>query len=300
MKVGLRVDVDTYRGTRAGLPRLLETLDACGIRASFFFSVGPDNMGRHLWRLVRKDFLVKMLRSRAPRLYGWDILFAGTFWPGRRISRPLASCIARVRSDGHEIGLHAWDHHKWQRHIERMDPARISSEIERGRLALGALTGEEPRCFAAPGWRCTEGVLAAEESLGFRYASDCRGRCIFVPVLAGRRLVVPQIPVTLPTYDEVIGRGGIDDATYNEYLLSLLEDGELNVLAVHAEVEGMRLRTLFEDFLRKSLAMGVSFDTLGSLLPADVSSLPSGRVTQGFVPGREGWVAVQGEEAGDP
>lgn len=296
MKIGLRVDVDTYKGTRTGLPRLLDTLDACGVRASFFFSVGPDNMGRHLWRLVRKDFLVKMLRTRAPTLYGWDILLAGTLWPGRRISRPLASSIARVRSDGHEIGLHAWDHYTWQRRIGRMDTARIRGEIERGRLALGALAGEDPRCFAAPGWRCTEAVLAAEESLGFRYASDCRGRCIFVPVVAGRRLEVPQIPVTLPTYDEVIGRAGIQDATYNVYLLSLLKESGLNVLAVHAEVEGMRLRAVFEDFLRKSLAMGFSFDTLGSLLPADGSSLPSGRIARGCVPGREGWVAVQEEE----
>ena len=293
IRVGLRVDLDTLNGTRAGLPRFLDTMGRLGIRASFFFSVGPDNMGRHIWRLFQRDFLIKMLKSGAPSLYGWDILLRGTLWPGPLIWKVLQPHLRRAEVEGHEIGLHAWDHHRWQSRAERMSVEEVAGELGRGMAALTEIAGKPPESFAAPGWKCTDALLRAEQSLGLRYASDCRGGSIFYPVVNGSRLGVPQVPVTLPTYDEVIGRKGITDENYNDYILSMVKEGRLNVLTIHSEVEGMMRRALFENFIRKALEAGVTFVPLGSLLPSDLSAIPQGAVGRGSVPGREGWVAIQ-------
>ena len=290
-QVGLRIDVDTFRGTQRGVPRLLEIFAREHIHATFFFSVGPDNMGRHLWRLLKPSFLLKMLRSNAASLYGWDILLAGTFWPGRQIGKQLGDVIKATQAAGHEVGLHAWDHHKWQKQVEHMSGAQSHAEIQKGFDQLCAITAARPSCSAAAGWKCTEQVLLEKQAFGFRYNSDCRGRSIFRPVV-NHQTCAPQIPVTLPTYDEVIGRNGISNENYNATLLDMIKPGQLNVLTIHAEVEGIVCAQLFEDFLKQARQRHIEFVPLCELLPP-LDQIPAGRVELGTLPGREGTMCLQ-------
>jgi len=290
-KVGLRIDVDTFRGTRDGVPRLLQTLEKHQVKASFFFSVGPDNMGRHLWRLLKPAFLIKMLRSNAASLYGLDILLAGTFWPGRKIGTALADIIRQTDQAGHEIGLHAWDHYKWQTFVEKMSRQGIQQELRKGYDSLRTILSADPACSAAAGWKCTDDVLHEKQEFGFRYNSDCRGQSIFRPVIDGRP-GTPQIPVTLPTYDEIIGTNGITEDNYNTTLLDMIEPDSLNVLTIHAEVEGIVCANLFDDFLILARERNIEFVPLGELLP-DGNDIPSGRIRIGSLPGREGTMCLQ-------
>ncbi len=292
MKLGLRVDVDTYRGTRIGVPHLQKILDDHGLAASFFFSVGPDNMGRHVWRLLRPAFFKKMFRSNAPGLYGWDILLRGTFWPGPVIGKKAGEIIRAVAAEGHETGLHAWDHHRWQRHILRMNERQIHQEIAVGYHMLEKITGEPPVCSAAPGWVCNDSVLKQKELFSFIYNSDCRGSYIFYPVVEGHPLSCPQIPVTLPTYDEIIGRNRITRQNYNDHLFSLIKPGKLNVLTVHAEVEGITCRHMFDAFLTQCEKRGISVIPLGLLLK-DQNQIPEAAVCMKEIPGRDGLLAYQ-------
>lgn len=295
-RIGLRVDVDTLRGTRIGVPNLIALLGRRQIRATFFFSVGPDNMGRHLWRLLRPRFLVKMLRTQAARLYGWDILLRGTLWPGSIIGKRCPGPIQKAAVAGHEVGLHAWDHHRWQSRIVRLDQRDISDEIKRGYEMLTDILGRVPDGFAAPAWRVTPEALEVLEQFSFRFQSDCRGCSLFRPVIEGRRYRHIQVPTTLPTYDELIGRTCTPE-TYNEYLLDLIRPDRLNVLTIHAEVEGIACLDLFQNFLDKAGQRNIVFEHLGDTLRRNLKFAESG-IHQGAVSGRDGWLACQEEPVG--
>jgi len=295
--IGLRVDADTFYGTQDGVPPLLELFAKYDIRATFFFCAGPDTMGRHLWRLLRPAFFLKMLRSNAPSLYSLKILLAGTAWPGRRILPALGAAIQACAEAGHEVGLHGWNHQSWQANMPFWSEGRLELEIRQGLEALESVLGHKVECSAVPGWRADGRVLAVKEAFAFRYNSDCRGSRPFRPLLADGRVGTVQIPVTLPTFDEVVG-SVVSEFGYNEYILEVMQQATdtregAPVYTIHTEVEGVSRRALFEDFLCKAAQRQFVFSPLGSLLPDDLSTLPLGRVGCLPFPGREGCLGRQ-------
>ena len=294
MTIGLRIDVDTFRGTRLGVPRLLSALERRGVRGTWYMTLGPDNMGRHAWRMLRPAFALKMLRSGAPNLYGWSILLRGTLWPGPVISRHLASIMRMPDQAGHEVGLHAWDHHRWQVGAERLPDEAMNAQLERATEAFAQVYGRMPETAAAPGWRFDERLLALPASRRFRWRSDARAAAeSFRPMLGGAAIDQPQVPVDLPTYDEGVGRGADADERWNAALLARLADGKPHVLTIHAESEGGAKAALFERFLDAALAKGHVFEPLGDWL-ARHAPRETGRLVRGSVPGREGWLCVRG------
>ena len=63
MLLALKIDVDTLRGTREGVPNLVELLRRYQAGATFLFSVGPDHTGRAIKRVLRPGFFGKVRRT---------------------------------------------------------------------------------------------------------------------------------------------------------------------------------------------------------------------------------------------
>lgn len=300
MQIALKVDVDTLRGYLEGVPRLLDLFDRKGIKASFFFSFGPDNSGKAIRRIFRKGFLSKMLRTDAPGTYGLKTMMYGTLLPAPMIVPSKPSVFRDTLSQGHEVGLHAWDHVDWQDRLDLMTAGEMEDQFDRAREMYRKLTGIYPRSCAAPAWKTTDASLAMEDRKGLLYSSDTRGVGPFIPIVRGKPMVTIQIPTTLPTMDEILGRDGVDRHNVSDRYASMMTD-ELNVHTIHAEMEGMSMLGSMEELIDKVQLRGGTFVTLRETVEKlKTETLPHCPVIQGYLPGRAGEVSIQGTRRDRP
>lgn len=295
--VALKVDVDTFAGTRDGVPRLLDDLGRFDARATFYFSMGPDNTGKSLRRiLTRKGFLKKALRSGAPSAYGIKTMLYGTLLPAPMIAATLPDVLRAVEKNGHEAGIHCWDHVKWHDYLPWFPKHLTAMELGRAAALFEEILGHRAATTAAPGWTVTPDSLEVQDAMGLAYCSDGRGSFPFYPVMEGRRFRTLQIPTTLPTADEILGQNGITPHTLPDYYHARLQDG-LNVLTIHAELEGNAIRQSFVRLLELLKADGIPCITLQEACHG-IASAPACLLRMGELAGRAGNVALQGELVG--
>lgn len=294
--ITLKVDVDTWRGTREGVPRLMEALARHGARATFLFSLGPDHTGRAIKRVFRPGFFSKVQRTSVLSHYGLKTLLYGTLLPGPDIGRREAALLRRCRDAGFEVGIHTWDHILWQDHVRTRDPEWTRRQMQRAADRFAEVFGTAPATHGAAGWQMNDAAFLEEERLGLRYASDGRGTGPFRPRVAGRVLGCIQIPTSLPTLDELIGVDGLGEHNVAEHLLGLTgRERRDHVYTLHAELEGGKLLGVFERMLAGWRAQGYALDAMADAYSRlDADRLPVCEPRWGSVPGRSGELIVQG------
>jgi undecaprenyl phosphate-alpha-L-ara4FN deformylase len=293
--IALKIDVDTYRGTREGVPRLAAALERLGARATFLFSLGPDHTGRAIKRVFRRGFLGKVRRTSVTQHYGVRTLLYGVLLPGPHIGRRCAQIMREVARRGFEAGVHTYDHIKWQDGVARASEPWTRRQLVLAREEFVRVFDRAPEVHGAAGWQVNASVPGLERELGFRWVSDTRGVGPFVPVVNGQAVAVPQLPTTLPTLDELIGREDLGGADPIEHLLGLTRDAGDQVFTLHAELEGGAYLEGFERLLRGWQARGFALTDLGSYARAlELSRLPRCEILSGAVAGRAGTLAVQG------
>lgn len=299
MQIAIKIDVDTERGTREGVPGLLDILDTYKVPATFLFSLGPDNTGRAIRRIFRSGFLKKVSRTSVVEIYGWRTLLNGILWPGPHIGERHGDIMRQARTKGHEVGIHCYDHIRWQDGLSTMTMRQVRDEVNKARDVFRDVFGQEALTAGSAGWQANCHSLQAYDEAGFGYGSDVRGQTPFFPKVSGKVYRTLQIPTTLPTLDELLGRPEFPLEGLVNHYMSLLQPHKLNVLTIHTELEGMRFKDWFEAFLKACKDKGVEFVLLRDVaqkLLKNRAKIPVCELIQGEVDGRSGTLALQGKQ----
>ncbi|MGA6973072.1 MAG: polysaccharide deacetylase family protein [Candidatus Binatus sp.] len=297
MEVALKIDVDTHQGLELGVPRLASMLESEGVAASFYITMGPDNSGRAILRVFKnRGFLSKMFRTKAVSMYGTRTILSGTLLPSRPIALSFPGIIRDLKKRGFEVGVHGYDHVRWQDHLDDIGEAGVRDELGDAFEAYRAIVGEPSRSFAAPGWRTNNAALLALDAMSLDYRSDTRGVAPYRCVVEGQTLATPEIPTTLPTLDEVMGRRELrDDVAVRDFYLGQCKPDALNVHTIHAETEGMGQLENFTALVRALKEQGAKFVQLRDVAwRLNRKELPACEVIRTSLPGRAGWISAQG------
>ena len=299
MKLALKIDVDTLRGTKEGVPRLVELLQKYNAQATFLFSLGPDHTGRAIKRVFRPGFMKKVSRTSVLEHYGLKTLMYGTLLPGPDIGKRCRDIMRSVKDSGFEVGIHCYDHIKWQDNV-----AKASAEWTKKEIALACdrferIFDQPAKTHGAAGWQMNVHALRQEQKLGFKYCSDGRGTHPFIPMYNAEIIACPQLPTTLPTLDELIGVGALTPDNVAAHVLSLTQTppDTGHVYTLHAELEGMKLAGVFETLLEGWVKQGYELVSMQQYFAAlDTTKLPHHEFIMGEIPGRSGVLALQGNE----
>lgn len=299
----LKVDVDTYRGTQEGVPRLLNLFKSRGVNATFLFSLGPDHTGRALKQVFRPGFLTKVARTSVLEHYGLKTLLYGTLLPGPDIGRSLAPVLRATASEGFETGIHCWNHICWQERVSRADAEWTQQQMRLAVDRYQEIFGYPATTHGAAGWQMNGSSYREELALGLKYASDGRGTSPFRPLVDGQEIACIQLPTTLPTVDELLCTGKVGPDNVDRYVIASSMEERMfgHVYTLHAELEGMRMLPAMERMLDAWQTSGYRMFSLGDLYRSlDIERLPRHHVSTGRVPGRPGLLSTQGELAATP
>ena len=307
--ITLKIDVDTFRGSREGTPNLVRLLTRHQANATFLFSLGPDHTGWALRRAFRPGFFNKVSRTSVVEHYGLKTLMYGVLLPAPDIGARCASELRDVANAGFECGIHTWDHVVWQDNVRKRNATWTRVQMQKSAQRFKTIFSAAAPTHGAAGWQMNEFAFAELDELGMLYASDGRARLnddgsMLDPTAGPHRLSIGttilrclQMPTTLPTLDELLGRSinGVEITLQNiaEHILKLTAQPRDHVFTLHAELEGQKLAPIFERLLLGWQAQGYRCGSMADYAKTlDAATLPIRPLQWGEVPGRSGELIV--------
>jgi undecaprenyl phosphate-alpha-L-ara4FN deformylase len=270
LHLAFRVEVSSLGGALSGVPKILELLKQYDIQASFILSLGPSYSDTPLMGVVSRTLLRGFSSSN--------------------IEKGAGDNLREIADSGHEVGVAPYDPGGWRTKAAYGDMNYTREAVEQSLGAFRRLFGRAPRLHGATGWQVNPHLFTLEQSFGFSYASDVRGKTLFFPSLQNATSLCLQIPTTLPTFDEMLKQDGVHEHNVDQYLFAesqrVLPHGE--VFSLNADDVARGLLPALERLIVMWRGSQWEFHTFAGM----VDGLDKSRLKRHYV----GWTQVNGHD----
>ncbi len=296
--IGLRIDIDFEIGLVRGVPYLLDVLKQEKIAATFFVTMGPDGFKHNMKRLRSKNYVQRILSFNPWKIistFGVSYLLKQFSGQSGNVGADHSELLTRILNEGHELGVHGYDHFWWAGHVWNCDRNAVKEDMTRGIHAFEQAVGNYPKVWASPNWRCSKDSLQLVDEFGFQYGADCRGTSPFYPVIGEWQANTLQIPITLPCLHEIVQHLQTKDhETIVKHLLSTMTY-DRNIWCIHGYYEGVLERVLFRKCVQAIKSRQVTWMTLHEYYTGlDKHTAPECPMTKARLPGGRGEISFQG------
>lgn len=238
----LRVDIESDKGIREGIPNLLDLLKKYDIKVSFYLVMGGES---NIFEILKYNKKMESSAERSIKVWTLANKLRMALFP-KDFIKANKEILQRILNEGHELGIHGWKHREWTRGLDKIN---INDKINKAINRYNNLFGQKPISWASPGFNINDNVLSILEKEGIKYISDFSGE---KPALYSK---IKNIPITIcgdnrtPIIENLISKGKNDNEIL-EFIKKEISSKEIISFYIHDLYEARVKLELLENIFR--------------------------------------------------
>ncbi len=238
----LRVDIESDKGIRRGIKKLLDSFKKYHIKESLYLVMGGES---NILEILKYN---KKMESSAERsIKVWSLLdkLRMVLLP-KDFVKANKKILQRILDEGHELGIHGWKHREWTRGLDKID---VKDKINKAIRRYSSLFEQKPISWASPGFNINNNVLDILNESGIKYISDFEGEKL---KLFGK---IKNIPLTIcgenrtPIIEYLTSQGKNDEEIL-DFIENEIKKHEKISFYIHDLFEARFKRDLLENIFK--------------------------------------------------
>lgn len=229
MVFSLRIDLESQKGIKEGLPKILNLLSKYNMKASFYLTMGGES---NLFQLLK--YKKKIPEKRKLKIFSKKEILRMAFLP-KDFVKENEIILKRILEKGHELGIHGWKHRAWTRALEKID---VEKQIDLSIKKYWMIFGRKPDSFCSPAFRINRKVIDILNKTGFKIISDLEGEKPF----RIKDTEIINVPITIKEKNntpiiEYLVTQKYSDEEILDYLKKQIEQKKYSIMYVHGLFE---------------------------------------------------------------